>query len=184
MLKITAGKFKGRSVYTIKAPGYRPATSRVRESLFSILGSLGVVWTEVNCLDIFAGSGVLGFEVLSRGGKKAYFVEKSFKACQNIYRTALELKLSKDSFKILKGDGFKLLKEYEFANKFNLIFVDPPYGFNYFAPMLELVLTRDLLAEEGFLVAEVEKNLSPQTDKLDLVREKQFGQTRVYIWKK
>lgn len=185
MLKLTAGRFKNRKVYTTRGPGYRPATSRVRESLFSSLASLGAVFTDAICLDIFAGSGVLGFEVLSRGGKKAYFVEKSLKACQCIKRTAVELGLKKDSYEILKGDGFKLIKGYEFLEQMDLIFIDPPYGLNFFQPMLELVLDKQLLKKEGFLIAEVEKQLEiGNLEKLNLVKSKNFGQTKVYIWQK
>ncbi len=80
-MKIIAGALKGRTLKTLTGPaGYRPAMGKVRESLFSLLEARGVIWAESIVLDLFAGSGSLAFEAVSRGAKKAYFVEKDAKA--------------------------------------------------------------------------------------------------------
>ena len=67
MVSIISGRFKGRKLHTASGPGYRPATARVRESLFSTLQSMGVDWSGLRVLDLFAGSGALALEALSRG---------------------------------------------------------------------------------------------------------------------
>ena len=79
-LRITAGAFKGRVLKTAEGPGYRPATALVREALFSMLEARGCVFSETMALDLFAGSGSLGFEALSRGAKAAWFVENDARA--------------------------------------------------------------------------------------------------------
>ena len=78
-MRIIAGTLKGRRIRTTEGPGYRPATGRVRESVFSMLESLGVDWPACRAADIFAGSGALGIEALSRGAASVLFVESSVK---------------------------------------------------------------------------------------------------------
>ena len=125
-MRIIAGKYKGRILKTGFGPGYRPATGKVRESLFSMLESLGLAWRETNVLDVFAGSGSLGFEALSRGCVRVVFVEKSASACrvlrENICRLGVRGKCSinqKDALAFLAAPG---------SVPFGLVFADPPYG--------------------------------------------------------
>lgn len=75
-MRIVGGQFKGRSIKTGEGPGYRPATMKVRESIFSMLQARGVVFASVRVIDMFAGSGSLGIECLSRGAEDVWFVEK------------------------------------------------------------------------------------------------------------
>ena len=79
-MRIISGSCRGRVLQTVTGPGYRPAMGKVRESLFSMLEARGVVWGAVRFLDVFAGSGSLGFEALSRGAVFADFIEKDRKA--------------------------------------------------------------------------------------------------------
>ena len=79
-MRIIGGQYKGRSIKTCEGPGYRPATSKVRESIFSMLMARGVDFSEARVVDMFAGSGSLGIECLSRGAPEAWFIEKSNKA--------------------------------------------------------------------------------------------------------
>lgn len=75
-MKIIAGALKGRTLKTVTGPGYRPAMGKVRESLFSLLEARGVVWAESIILDLFAGSGSLAFEAISRGAKRPTSLKK------------------------------------------------------------------------------------------------------------
>ena len=88
-MRIIAGALKGRRIRTTEGPGYRPATGRVRESVFSMLESLGVDWSACRAADIFAGSGALGIEALSRGAASVLFVELAARAA-GLIRTNLE----------------------------------------------------------------------------------------------
>lgn len=185
MIKITGGKLKGRKIFTVSGPGYRPATSRVRESLFSSLGSLGFFRGDEVVLDVFAGSGALGFEALSRGAKTVYFLEKMPKACASLKRTTLDLDLRENTVIICK-DAFKALMNFPSRVKFDLIFVDPPYAKKCLLEIMNLILVNNLLKTNGVLIAEVEKSFCVEQDlfSLELIKEKLFGQTKVFIWKK
>ena len=183
MLKISGGRYKGRNIYTSSGPGYRPATSRVRESLFSTLFSLGFFQGRERVLDVFAGSGSLGFEALSRGAKQVCFLEKDQKACRCIWRTAKELGVEQ-KIELYQQDVFKALAAWRGPSSFELIFVDPPYGLNYLSKTLDLILKRNLLAEHGILIAEVEKKVKIAECNLTLLKDKLFGQTRILLWKK
>ena len=87
-MRIIAGACRGRTLHTVTGPGYRPAMGRVRESLFSMLEARGVVWGAVRVLDVFAGSGSLGFEALSRGARFADFIEKDHRAAECLRKNA------------------------------------------------------------------------------------------------
>ncbi len=121
MIRIIAGKFKGHKIKSgLDRPGFRPTKDRVKESLFSIIGNIN----EYKVLDLFAGSGSLGFEALSRGASQVVFVEKNFKQSRIIGENAEKLKL-KDTFKIMVQPALTFLNKNE--QNYDLILADPPY---------------------------------------------------------
>jgi 16S rRNA (guanine966-N2)-methyltransferase len=185
-VRIIAGEYRGRRIRTTEGPGYRPATGKVRESLFSMLESQGVDWGGTRVADIFAGSGSLGIEALSRGAAEAVFVEKAAQAASLIRSSLEELGVARQRFRIVKGDAARWLAGGG-AGPFGLVFVDPPYGKDLFLPALRLLLDRGVLAREGLLCAEVEAGLSfdaPPHPDLALLRDKLYGQTRICIWRR
>lgn len=180
-MRIIAGACRGRVLKTVEGPGYRPAMSRVRESLFSILEARGVVWGGVRTLDLFAGSGSLGFEALSRGAAEAVFVEKDARAAACLADNARVLGVE-DRCRIQAEDVLRVTARRP-DDPFEIIFVDPPYGQSLLAPALRNLLRRNWLAEGGYLVAEVEKRLTlPRPAGLDLETERLYGQTRIALW--
>jgi 16S rRNA (guanine966-N2)-methyltransferase len=108
MIRITSGAFKGRRIETTTGPGYRPATEKVREALFSMLEARVGDWEDLVAADIFAGSGSLGFEALSRGARRVHFIENSAKAAKLIRSTVRQLDLSPSRAHIAKRDAFRL----------------------------------------------------------------------------
>lgn len=182
-MRIIAGAYKGRSLKTVSGPGYRPAMGRVRESLFSRLEAKGVVWGECRVLDLFAGSGSLAFEALSRGALEAVFVEKDPGAAACLARNAAALG-AEGRCRILAEDALRVTARRP-ANPFQVIFIDPPYGEALFAPTLKNILRQNWLAEDGFLIAEVEKSLRLNAEKqpgLEPLNDDLYGQTRVILW--
>lgn len=182
-MRIIAGAYKGRTLKTVSGPGYRPAMGRVRESLFSRLESRGVVWGECRVLDLFAGSGSLAFEALSRGAPEAVFVEKDPKAAACLARNAAALE-AESRCRILAEDVLRITARRP-AAPFQVIFIDPPYGESLFSPTLKNILRQNWLAENGFLIAEVEKGLRLNVEKqpgLSLISDDLYGQTRVILW--
>ncbi len=185
-MRIIAGLLGGRTLKTVEGPGYRPAMSRVREALFSMLESRGVVWSGCRVLDAFAGSGSLAFESLSRGAPQALLVENAKEAIRCLQKNAQTLKLDADRVRIVHDDVLKFLK-IRASQCFDVVFIDPPYGKNLLAPTLQNLLRQGWVKEDALVSAEVEASLpydaSAAHPRLELLTERTFGQTRIVIWK-
>ncbi|AAS96009.1 16S rRNA (guanine(966)-N(2))-methyltransferase RsmD [Nitratidesulfovibrio vulgaris] len=184
-MRIIAGAYGGRLLKTVEGPGYRPAMSRVRESLFSMLSSRGVVWAGSRVLDLFAGSGSLAFEALSRGADEAWFVELNAKAAACIEKNATSLGIEPQRWRVLAEDITKVLGR-RAAAPFDVVFIDPPYGEGRLAPTIRLMMRSRWLAPEGVVVAEVEAGLAFDAetvhDGLEVIADRTYGQTRIVIW--
>ncbi len=190
-LRITAGVYGGRSIKTREdgIPGYRPATAKVREAIFSMLESYGQDWARTSILDLYAGSGSLGFEALSRGAALVWFVEQDAHAA-NLIATNLEaLEVERSRTRILSRDLFSVLNQRQKLNPplFQLAFIDPPYGRNLLERTLRPLREHGWLAPEALIVAEVEARVSAEnladTNGLELLRDRTYGQTRIVLWK-
>lgn len=186
-MRITAGRFKGRSIVTGEGPGYRPATSRVREALFNMLAARGVVYAGLRVMDVFAGSGSLGIETLSRGAAFCRFIEKSREAAGLIRKNLADLGVERGEAVVETVDAQKALAGLA-RDPFGLIFVDPPYGKDLLLPALERITAGGWLAPEGILVAEVEARLAIDTGfsgpGLELLADREYGQTRILLWQR
>ena len=185
-MRIVGGRFKGRRLSTCEGPGYRPATMKVRESIFSMLMARGVDFERSRALDVFAGSGSLGIECLSRGASEAWFIEKSGKAAGVIRRNLRDLDVDKTQGKVVSKDALSVLSKTS-DRPFDLTFIDPPYGKDLLAPALEKALANGWVAEEGLVLAEVETSVAA-TDiaaatKMDLLTDREYGQTRILLWR-
>ena len=120
-MRIIAGKWRGRTIEAPPGQTTRPTADRVRETLFSMLASRLISFEELRVADLFAGSGALGFEALSRGAASATFVESDAKAATIIRRNAEKLGASAQ---ILGNSALALPR----SQPFDLIFADPPYA--------------------------------------------------------
>lgn len=177
-MRIITGRAKGCKLKTPKGFLTRPTADRVKESLFNILGST-IFDTKV--LDLFAGSGNLGLEALSRGAECVTFVDQNTESIGVIKENAIHTKLV-DSVEILKNDVFSALHKLDKLNRtFNLIFCDPPYNQGYVKKILEN-LDRLSLVEKGGIVV-VEHSLNDKIDfvleNLELKRSQRYGTTVV-----
>ncbi len=183
-MRLISGFLGGRVLKTIEAKGYRPAMGKVREALFSMLQSNGIVWSDTKVLDVYAGTGSLAFESISRGAQKAAFIEIDKKAIECLRHNIDNFKISSQC-QILPHEANKVLAR-EASEAYQLIFVDPPYGEKLFIPTLKNIVQNNWLDEDGFLVAEVEDGLKFSSDYegLDLIADRSYGQTRILLWKK
>lgn len=182
-MRILGGIYKGRDLPTLTGDGCRPAMAKVREALFNMLAARGLDLPGLRVLDVFAGTGSLGFECLSRGAAFAHFVEANKTLARRIADNARLLGLKPNAYAAAPSDALKLLAKAP-REPFGLVFVDPPYGRDLFLPVLELLAKNRWLGEEAFLVAEVEKDLVIDTwpDSLELETDRLYGQTRILIW--
>ncbi|QGY41305.1 16S rRNA (guanine(966)-N(2))-methyltransferase RsmD [Pseudodesulfovibrio cashew] len=185
-MRIVGGRFKGRKLSTWEGPGYRPATMKVRESIFSMLTARGVDFSRVRVIDMFAGSGSLGIECLSRGAPTAWFVEKAGKAAAVIRKNLAALGVEKARARVVSKDLFGVLSTKP-DKAFDLVFIDPPYGRDMLVPALEKALANGWIAEGGFVLAEVETAVKAPDEgpiaEMELVTDREYGQTRILLWR-
>ena len=133
-LRIISGIYKGKMVYFYPRDVIRPTKNSVKETLFSWLND------EIKnsiCLDLFAGSGSMGFEAISRGAREVHFVEKCKISCNSIYQNASNLKCS-EKISIYNENSINFLKRND-GKTFNIVFIDPPFFKEYIEECLHLI---------------------------------------------
>lgn len=181
-MRIIAGIAKKRLLKV--PPGWkgRPTADRVKESLFNILGDLVI---DSNFLDLFAGTGNIGIEALSRGALKAVFVEKDPRAAGTIVQNLKNCRLESGS-RVVVGDVYRALDELEPEKKtYSIVFLDPPYDQGYEIPVIKKVLELGLLAPDGLVIAESSKRaeLPPDIMGIKLVRQERYGDTMISFYR-
>ncbi len=186
-MRVISGRYGGRSLKTAEGPGYRPATGRVREALFSLLDSRLGGFQGLRVLDLFAGSGSLGIEALSRGASLAWFVEMNRKAAHVLAGNLKALGADPGSWRLFTEDVSQVLRRPP-PEPFDLVFADPPYRKKLLAPALKLLTAKGWLAPGGLVTAEVEAEMGPwdlpeeSVGPLALEDDRLYGQTRILIW--
>ena len=170
-VRITSGEWKNRNLEVPDIDGLRPTSERVRETLFNWL------MPSINksvCLDLFAGSGSLGFEALSRGAKHCTFVEKSKLAFRQIKTTRTSLNaLNSEAHNC---DAIDFLSSVHNHN-FNLVFLDPPFSDDYLISAIESIHEYQLVSRGGYIYIEFNKNndLFDLPDNWSVIRKKIYG---------
>ncbi len=184
-MRIIAGAYKGRILKTTTGPGFRPAMGKVREALFSMLEANGVHWPKARVLDLFAGSGSLGFEALSRGATHVCFVEAASYATGVIAANAKLLEVAEGRASIRKEQVGKFLGKRP-AAPFSVVFIDPPYEMRILAHTLNALLKNGWTEPGTIINAEVEAHTPFDPAKahpsLTLLADRSYGQTRVLLW--
>lgn len=174
-LRIIGGRWRSRRLTFPDQPGLRPTTDRIRETLFNWLQPLV---GGANCLDLFAGSGALGLEALSRGAASATFVDSGRAVCSAL-RTNLE-KLEATGGRVVEGSADTFLSAP--PEPFDIVFIDPPFRQGRLAPILEQ-LTGGWLAPGARVYIETERELGEPSlpEGWQLLRSKQAGQVGFYL---
>lgn len=149
-MRILGGTLKGRSLTVVVAPGTRPTTDAMRESLFSTLES-HIDWTNCTVLDLFSGTGALGFEALSRGAAHCTFVDKSTSMCRSIERNAKALELAAQCT-VLDEDVMSMLMRR--TGVYDVVFCDPPYDLRSCNQVLRTLDTHRIVSDSGVFIAE------------------------------
>lgn len=149
-MRVIAGKARRTQLKTIEGMETRPTTDRIKETLFNMI-SHGLC--DCKFLDLFAGSGGIGIEALSRGAEKAVFVEKNPKAATCI-RENLKLTKMESQGEVLVTDVISALRRLEGQHVFEYVFMDPPYNQLLEKQVLEYLAESDLLAEDALLIVE------------------------------
>jgi len=180
-MRIIAGKYKSRVIQTVSSHTVRPTTGRVRQTIFDLLAHR-FDFDDAQALDLFAGSGILGFEALSRGAQQVCFIEQDFKTVRTIKASIDGLAVQKQT-SVVRLDALRFLQK---ANdSFDLILCDPPYRYEKISQIPNLIFEKRILKENGFFILEHHTSLSfTQVPFFDF--EKTFGTTRVsfFSWEK
>lgn len=179
IIRIIAGKNRGLRLRTKEGLTTRPTLDRIRENLFNIIREQ-VPGSRV--LDLFAGSGAIGLEALSRGAESAVFIEKDRQAyrilADNVAKAGQESRSRciNQSYDAWLGSG---------REQFDLIYADPPYSLDAWEDCLERIGRLGCLAEEGLLILESprDKALPAEAGPFVLVREQRYGNTKIWFYK-
>jgi 16S rRNA (guanine(966)-N(2))-methyltransferase RsmD len=176
-MRIITGKFKGRSLDIPKTDKVRPTSDRTKEGIFSVIAARRY-FDQLRILDLFAGSGNLGIEAISRGAVHCTFVDDEPAHISHIQKVAA-------SFGIENLVQTLVMDTQEFLEKnsppFDLIFADPPYDYYAMQELPDLILEKNLLADEGWLILEHDKH-NNFTEHPNCVFSKAYGRTTATIF--
>ena len=180
-MRITGGIHRGRVLKVPDGLDVRPTQDRVREALFNILMH---DIAGARFLDVFAGSGAVGLEAMSRGAASVAFVERSPRHIAYIKSNAAMLKLAPE---IIQADAYQYLAGFS-GSPFDIVYADPPYALGEeqgFETVLKNLAERNVLKPGGLFIAETTFRMSA-TDLpgWDLCRDREYGKTRLIIWRR
>lgn len=182
MVRVIGGAQRGRRLKVPASWSGRPTADRVKEALFNILAP---VIKGSNFLDLFAGSGNVGIEALSRGAERVVFAEKDSRMVKIIASNLHMLSLSSNSL-VMKEDAFAAIRMLSKKGEcFDLIFVDPPYDLYLGLPVLEKIFEYKLIKSTGLVILESSKRevLPFRVKSMILARQKKYGDTLLTIFR-
>ena len=178
-MRIISGRKRGHKLLEFEGEDVRPTTDRVKESVFNLIQ--GFVPDAV-CLDMFAGSGALSFEAISRGAHKAVCIDSDKRSIDIIKKNALSLGFLEDC-DIVNMSCFDYVEKT--TEKFDIVFLDPPYNKNFIEPVLDALIKNDVLNEDGIIVLESDgTDFHGEFEGLDIYRQRKYGRTYITIYKK
>ena len=176
-MRIISGKYKSKKLATLKSNDTRPTTDKVRENIFNILGDV-----ERGVLDLFAGSGGLGIEALSRGATHAMFIDGAKDAIAIIRENTEDID---EPVEIFRNDYRRALKAMAKRDKrFSLIFLDPPYHKGMAGKAIGLIEDLNILEDGGRIVVETHKDEKYPIHSHTSIKDVTYGTVRVNILKK
>jgi len=178
-MRIIAGTWRGRTIEAPPGQATRPTADRVREALFSMLASRLGSFEDLHVADLFAGSGALGLEALSRGAAEVTFVESDARASTAIRRNAEKLGTA-DNIQILRGSALALPP----SKPFDLILADPPYAAGSGTAVVRAVATACWLAPGGWMSVETSRDDSIEPGELHIDTVRDVGRARLTLFRR
>lgn len=177
-LRIIGGLWRGRKLSFPDVDGLRPTGDRIRETLFNWLAP---DIQGAHCLDLFAGSGALGLEALSRGAQSSLLLEKHAAAVQQL-KNNLQL-LQADNGRVEQVDSLQWLKQQQSPHRFDIVFIDPPFALDLWGPIAAALETHAWLSDEAVIYLEAPRDAHLQLPaNWQLHRDKQAGQVSFRLY--
>lgn len=180
-MRIISGKYKGRILRFHLPSNIRPSTDTTRQVIFDTISNY-IDFDGIRVLDLFSGTGLLGFEAISRGAAFCHFVDKNPSAVNFIYSSAKMLSLNPKSIKVSFADAYAFLNTYEPGTKFDLIFSDPPYNRKYTEKLFAHSRLPEILTENTLILCEIShREIVKIPDYLNLISKKNIGDTSILL---
>ncbi|MCV3769517.1 MAG: 16S rRNA (guanine(966)-N(2))-methyltransferase RsmD [Wolbachia pipientis] len=179
MLRIIAGKYRGRKIVTTnKHSTIRPTMNIVREAIFNILSSKKNIYN-LNVLDLFCGSGSFSFEALSRGAKHAFMVDSNYHNLQLPKKTAKDFGTTKN-ITLICCSANQLPKT---ISQCDIVFIDPPYNSNLVYPTLNRLASSGWLNNDALIILEISKNENFKCNKnYNIILERTYGIAKIFFF--
>ncbi|MFO8070189.1 MAG: 16S rRNA (guanine(966)-N(2))-methyltransferase RsmD [Alkalibacterium sp.] len=180
-MRIISGEYGGRKLKAVSGENTRPTTDKVKESLFHMIGPY---FDGGHALDLYAGSGALGIEAVSRGMDKAYLVDNNILAIKTIEEN-ISITKEPEKFVVWKKNDHQAIERLGQMNEsFDLILLDPPYAKQKLESIIKQLIDNQLLNNYAVIVCETDKAVSLELsgDSLRLIKDKVFGKTKVTLY--
>lgn len=176
-MRIISGTRRGHKLIEFEGEDIRPTTDRVKESVFNLIQDY---IADAVVLDMFSGSGALSFEALSRGASRAVCIDMDKRSLDVIKQNALNLRFE-DKCDIVNASCFDYMAKSK--EKFDVIFLDPPYNKGLIEPVLEGISKNGLLSENGIIVLESDgTDYRDETDGLFILKQRRYGRTYITVY--
>ncbi len=178
MIKITSGKYRGRYLKLPDTKNTRPTMEKVRQAIFSALKDRCI---NAVCVDLFAGSGAMGLEALSRGARRVYFNDKDSAVFKTLKENVTSIEDDEDAYRLSKLD-FRLFYKKEFDDKFDILFLDPPYRFDVNKDIVLEFEKRGLLSDDAIVVSE-QNYRNKEIENFEM-KEYKYGEKYVALYRR
>ena len=176
-MRIVGGKYRHRLInFPDDMAHTRPTKDRIREAVFSALGNLD----GYRVLDLYAGSGAMGIEALSRGASHATFVDISPLAVKVIKDNLTNLKVPENEYEIIKKPDIQAIDS--FKEKFDLIILDPPYEQGEYEKIVNILFEKDLINDHAIIVMEANRKITLENIEYQKNKEYHYGEIMVFIY--
>ena len=187
-MRIIGGKYKGKKLIQPLDKTTRPLKDLVKESIFNIIqhsNKINIKIENSKVLDLYAGSGSFGIECMSRDAKLVYFFEKHLNAIKILNQNINSLK-ENSNYKLFEKDCLDFLASDSFTTKnFNIIFLDPPFKEDTLNKILDLILRKNILNNDGLII--IHRHIKDKIkiiDELEIVEDRKYGISRIFFCKK
>ena len=175
-MRVVGGTFRGLKLFPPQNQDIRPTTDRIKEDMFNIISSY---LYDALFLDLFSGSGAIAIEAISRGASRAYAIDNNKQSIELIHKNIAKTK-TPEKFKVVRTDVEQFLLST--SNKYDIIFLDPPYRYKNTEKLLKTIIDIDILNQNGILIVEQSSPI-PVPPQFDIIKVKRYSATSMQFAK-